>query len=57
MLNFQIFICSKSKDIVKENNEYLRIFHLLNWIFQNYLIIWQTRVEMAKVSWDVCIHV
>jgi len=22
------------KNIVKENNEYLRIFHLLKWIFQ-----------------------
>jgi hypothetical protein len=36
---------------VKDNNEYLGIFHLLNWIFQNELIIGQTSVEMAKVIW------
>jgi len=29
MLKFSKMICSKSKKIVKENNEYLRIFHLL----------------------------
>jgi hypothetical protein len=26
---------SKSKNIVKDNSEYLGIFHLLKWIFQN----------------------
>jgi hypothetical protein len=30
-------------------SEYLRIFHLLKCKFQNYLIIWWTYVEMAKV--------
>jgi hypothetical protein len=35
MLEFSKIIRSKSKDIVKENNEYLGIFHLLKWIFQN----------------------
>jgi hypothetical protein len=35
MLKFSKIIRSKSKDIVKENNEYLGIFHLLKWIFQN----------------------
>jgi hypothetical protein len=39
---------SKSKNIMKGNNEYLRIFHLLKWIFQNELIIQQTSVEMAQ---------
>jgi hypothetical protein len=29
MLNLSIIIFFKSKNIVKENNEYLRIFHLL----------------------------
>ncbi len=49
MLKFSKIISSKSKNIAKENSEYFRIFHLLRWIFQNYLIIWQTCVEMAKV--------
>jgi hypothetical protein len=31
---FQI-ISFKSKNIVKDNSEYLGIFHLLKWIFQN----------------------
>ncbi len=50
-LKFSEIISSKSKNIVKDNNEYLGIFHLLNWIFQNELIIGQTSVEMAKVIW------
>jgi hypothetical protein len=29
MLKFSNFVSSKSKDIVKENSEYLGIFHLL----------------------------
>jgi len=28
------------KNIVKDNSEYLRIFHLLKWVFQNYLFIY-----------------
>jgi hypothetical protein len=35
MLNFSNFISFKSKNIVKENSEYLGIFHLLKWKFQN----------------------
>jgi len=31
MLKFSKLISSKSKKIVKDNNEYLRIFHLLKW--------------------------
>jgi hypothetical protein len=34
-LKFSEIISSKSKNIVKDNNEYLQIFHLLKWIFQN----------------------
>jgi len=34
---------------VKDNNEYLGIFHLLKWIFQNEFFIRWTCVEMAKV--------
>jgi hypothetical protein len=50
MLKFTKNISSKPKKIiVKDNNEYLGIFNLLKWIFQNELIIWQTCVEMAKV--------
>jgi hypothetical protein len=41
---------SKSKNILKDNSEYIRIFHLLKWFFKIiYLFIWQTCVEMAKV--------
>jgi hypothetical protein len=49
MLKFSNIIFSKSKNIVKDNSEYLGIFHLLKWIFQNELIIWWTCVEMAKL--------
>ncbi len=35
MLKFSNFISSKSENIVKDNSEYLRIFHLLRCIFQN----------------------
>ncbi len=35
--------------IVKDNNEYLGIFHLLKWKFQNEFIIRWSCVEMAKV--------
>jgi hypothetical protein len=35
MLKFSKMISSKSKNIVKHNNEYLEIFHLLKWKFQN----------------------
>jgi len=49
MLKFSKTISSKSKNIVKENNEYLGIFHFLKWIFQNQLIIQRTCAEMAKV--------
>jgi hypothetical protein len=34
MLKFSKIISSKSKNIVKQNNGYLRIFHLLKWMFQ-----------------------
>jgi hypothetical protein len=37
MLKCWNFISSKSKNIVKENSGYLRIFHLLKWMFQNLL--------------------
>jgi hypothetical protein len=37
-------ISSKSKNIVKENSDYLGMF-------QNQLIIQRTCVEMAKVLW------
>jgi hypothetical protein len=49
MLKFWKNISSKSKNIVKDNIEYFKIFHLLEWIFQIYLFIWRTCVEMAKV--------
>jgi hypothetical protein len=49
LLKFSKNISSELKNVVKNNNEYLRIFDLLKWKFQNYLIIWQTCVEMAKV--------
>jgi hypothetical protein len=49
MLKFSKITSSKSKNIVKDNSEYLKIFHLLDWIFQIYLFIWRTCVEMAKV--------
>jgi hypothetical protein len=49
MLKFSKKNSSKSKKIVKENSGYLGISHLLKWMFQNYLIIQQTCVEMAKV--------
>jgi hypothetical protein len=49
MLKSVEIISSKSKNIVKENSEYLGIFYLLKWKFQIELIIWQTCVEMAKV--------
>ncbi len=35
MLKFSKIICSKSKDIAKENEEYLGLFHLMKWKFQN----------------------
>jgi len=35
MLNFLKIISSKSKNIVKENSEYLEVFYLLKWMFQN----------------------
>jgi hypothetical protein len=35
MLKFSKIISFKSKNIVKDNSEYLGIFHLLKWIFQN----------------------
>jgi len=35
MLKISKTISSKSKNIVKENSEYLGIFHLLELIFQN----------------------
>jgi hypothetical protein len=35
MLKISKIISSKSKKIVKENSEYLGIFHLLKWFFQN----------------------
>jgi hypothetical protein len=34
-LKFSFFISSKSKNIVKGNSEYLGMFHLLKWKFQN----------------------
>jgi hypothetical protein len=34
-LKFSKIISSKSKNIVKDNSEYLGIFHSLKWIFQN----------------------
>jgi hypothetical protein len=50
MLKFSKIISSKSKNIVKENSEYLGIFYLLKLIFLiNYLFIWWICVEMAKV--------
>jgi len=45
MLKFSKIIFFKSKNIVKDNNEYLGISHLL----KISLIIQQTYVEMAKV--------
>jgi hypothetical protein len=43
MLKFSKIISSKSKKkIVKENSEYLRIFHLLKLMFQFYLFIYLT---------------
>jgi hypothetical protein len=35
MLKFSKIISSKSKNIVKDNSEYLGIFHLLKGFFQN----------------------
>jgi hypothetical protein len=35
MLNFLKIISSKWKNIVKENSEYLEVFYLLKWMFQN----------------------
>jgi hypothetical protein len=34
-LKISKMISSKSKNIVKDNSEYLWIFHLLKWKFQN----------------------
>jgi hypothetical protein len=34
-MNISQIISLKSKNIVKDNSEYLGIFHLLKWIFQN----------------------
>jgi hypothetical protein len=34
-LKFSKTIFSKSKNIVKDNSEFLRMFHLLKWIFQS----------------------
>jgi hypothetical protein len=43
-------ISSNSKIyIVKDNSEYLKLFHFLKLFFNNYLIIRWTCVEMAKV--------
>jgi hypothetical protein len=33
-LKFSKIIFSKSKNIVKDNSEYLRIFHSLKWFFK-----------------------
>jgi hypothetical protein len=49
MLRFSKNISSKSKNVVKDNSEYLGKFYLLKWIFQNKLINQQTCVGMAKV--------
>jgi hypothetical protein len=50
MLKFSKIISSKSKNIVKENSEYLGIFYFLKLIFLIiYLFIWWICVEMAKV--------
>ncbi len=38
MLKFSNFISSKSKNIFKNNSEYLGIFHLLKWNFQARLV-------------------
>jgi hypothetical protein len=35
MLEFSNIISSKSTNVVKENSEYLGMFHLLKWMFQN----------------------
>ncbi len=35
MLKFSKTISFESKNIVKENSEYLGIFHFLKWMFQN----------------------
>jgi hypothetical protein len=35
MLKILKIISSKPKNVVKENSEYLGIFHLLKWKFQN----------------------
>jgi hypothetical protein len=35
MLKFSKIIYSNPKKIVKENSEYLEIFQLLKWMFQN----------------------
>jgi hypothetical protein len=43
---FSKIISSKSKNILKDNSEYLGIFHFLKW---SKLIIRQTCVEMAMV--------
>jgi hypothetical protein len=51
MLRISKIICSKSKNIVKDNSEYSRNFPLLKWILRNSLSIWRTFVEMAKVVW------
>ncbi len=48
MLKFSKIIFSNSKNNVKEKSEYLRIFHLLKWKFQNELIIRWTCVEIGQ---------
>jgi len=35
LFKFSKIISSKSKNIVKDNNEYLKIFQFLKWKFQN----------------------
>jgi hypothetical protein len=35
IISFSKIISSKSKNIVKENSEYLGIFHFWKWKFQN----------------------
>jgi hypothetical protein len=44
-------IKSYIKEFVKKNIDYLRIFCMLNWKFQNHLIIRQTCVGAANVLW------
>jgi hypothetical protein len=54
MLKFSKIISFKSKNIVKDNNEYLGIFHLLKWIWDIEFLVSKPRVYyLIFMAWIV----